>query len=105
MSWTELADEVLKASVETFGVAATFMPAAGAAFALIGVYDEPHFEVTQQDVAISSSQPSFGVRLADFPPGVAPAQDDRLTIGAEQFRVVDVERDGQGGARLILHRA
>ena len=36
---------------------------------------------------------------------IQPGEDDLIEYRSETFRVVAVERDGQGGAKLILHRA
>lgn len=50
---------------------------------------------------ISSNQPMIGVRLRDLP--AKPCKGDHVVIGEEEFKVIDSQEDGQGGASLFLH--
>lgn len=103
-------DTLNATAVQTFGICAsagskaTYTPANGAPFALDGVFDkawrddEPPATRHAPRMGISTTRPVFGCRLADFPPGVSPAQDDRIDIpNAGSFTVVDPRPDGLSG--------
>ena len=61
------------------------------------------------DAGVASRQPMLGLRLAEFPEGVQPAEGDRVTIatnrGADTYRVIAVDDNGEGHAWLRLHLA
>lgn len=90
-------------------------------FAVPGAFDRYALAVDMPDmqVATSTNQAQLMVALADFPPGFVPQQGDRLQVaqlGERQldataplpgaifttFDVRDVQRDGAGGAILVL---
>jgi hypothetical protein len=85
-----------------------------------GVFDRAHVEVgfTDSGAPITGVRTYLGVRLSDFTSG-APTQGDRFKValigsvqvdidplpsGAaiEQFSVAEVQKDGVGGATLVL---
>jgi hypothetical protein len=73
-------------------------------FAARGVWTNRPVEIpTEQGGYISTNQPIFGIRVADF--AAAPKQDDQLTTAGVLYDVVDTVFDGQGGADLWLRRA
>ena len=95
-------------AVATFGQAVTYQPVAGAPFAITGIFDEAWQDVEFEEsrhgrrVPVSTVKPALGVRLADFPPGVTPAQGDSFTlISGESHVVADVQPDGFGMAYLL----
>lgn len=103
---------VLGPCVAAFGEAAqgypvpVYTPAAGAPFALDGVFDRGYREIDQlTGVPISTAMPVLGVRLAQFPAGVTPQPNDHLTIRGVTYLVREVRPDGHGHARLMLSRA
>ncbi|HZR87890.1 MAG TPA: hypothetical protein VFB02_13860 [Bradyrhizobium sp.] len=84
----------------------TYYPVVGAPFDLNGVFDEAYRAIDLNDTTsdISTVDPVLGVRLADFPTGVAPAADDKVKIprmGAT-YLVRNVRVDGRGWALLDL---
>lgn len=51
--------------------------------------------------AVDSAAPSFVVSLSDWP---QPSRGDEIAICDDVYRVIGVERDGTGFARLSLER-
>lgn len=111
-SWANLADGVLVAAMQTFGVTVNYAAQRELDFDMQAVFDAAHeFVASEGDAQFTTTAPSLGVRLASFPPGIDPKQDDVVTvydpagIADQCFRVVDAQPDGQGGSMLRLHRA
>lgn len=105
------ADRLALLSVDEFGETATYSPAAGAAAALRGIFNDPHLGVALEggEARTSDSQPTFTVRAADLPAGAAGGDaGDTLALaagdlhGAATYAVIDIQRDGAGMATLIL---
>jgi hypothetical protein len=95
--------EVLDPTVGTFGEAATYIPAVGAAFPLIGVFDEAYRDIASLDpLEANAVMPVLGVRLSQMP--VMPLQNDqvRITSVNRLYYVIDVRVDGHGWAKLML---
>lgn len=64
-----------------------------------GIYEEVD---PNTGAVIVSTKPSIGVRDADLPR--APKNNDRVTVRGAIHRVVEVQTDGQGGSKLLLHK-
>ncbi len=78
----------------------------GASFQVTGVYDKAFFAVdVETGSLVSTSQPTLGVQLSQFPSNYLPKQGDQLQIvgTGEQWEVREVHSDGKGGARLMLN--
>lgn len=90
-------------------------------FTVPGIFTRTAAEAAFQDMPVpnSISRVSLDVALADFPSGFVPTQSDRLQVAflrgqhvdavappagakVETFDVMDVQRDGAGGAVLLL---
>lgn len=96
-------DAVNTATRNIFGSEVEYRPASGGAVELTAVFDEAYLTVQIQDgVEIASSRPVLDVRLADL--DAAPAPDDELTVDGRNWRVVEIDADGRGAAKLWLHR-
>lgn len=96
-----------RAGIETFGDPVLYQPAGGVAFTLaLAVYMAPPetFDLGSGEAVASTTAPTLGVNLADFPEGVEPKVGDTLVRQGVTWRVADVKRDGEGGATLPLHR-
>lgn len=105
MSWADMADRVLKASIQAFKTEATYTRDAdpGNPISIDGVFDSAHQLVDPETGApVDSTAPSLGIRLADLPE--EPEPDDEVEIGEVTYFVDTVEEDGQGGAKLILRK-
>ena len=108
-------------TLSVFGARVLYGRGASADFAVGGIFDRFHLEAGFSDTGapITTVRAQVGVGLSAFPAGFAPAPGDRLKvaqIGSQQvdadtppagaellaFTVADVQRDGAGGALLIL---
>jgi hypothetical protein len=103
MSWETLTDAALTLSIGTFGKAVTYTPSVGSPRTIKGVFSRQSVEVTRGEYAgVSSFQPTLGIRLADL--ATAPTSLDRVTVSGTEYRIVECQEDGQGGALLILKK-
>ena len=106
IDWDSL---VVGPTTDIFGEPVRYRPVGGVVFDLTGVFDEgylPQDQITglmSGDVA--NTQPVLGVQLSSFPAGIAPDDEDVLTVTrtGESFVVTNVEADGKGGAMLTLN--
>jgi hypothetical protein len=74
------------------------------AFVFRGIFEAKHEMIEVIDGAQHSTQcPVVAVRLADLP--IVPAKGDELTIEGRDYRIWDVQPDGQGKADLVLRFA
>lgn len=118
MAWRDLAAQVDKIAVRTFdygGILFQKMDAAGAPLDdpigipadFDGAFKEFAVEAGEQ---ASTMQPVALVHFADFPHGVMPEEDDRLTVTggphAATYVVASVEinDDGSGGMLRLVKR-
>lgn len=102
MVWSELADLTLTATRDILGETAIFTPSVtGVPEAVEGIFQRPGLELNADGTPFRSSGPALGVRLADL--SVLPVQGDAVTVRSVDYEVADVDPDGQGGAKLILH--
>jgi len=98
--------EVIGPLMGVFGEPVVYAPQAGATFQITGVYDKAFFAVdVETGSLVSTSQPTLGVQLSQFPSNYLPQQGDQLRIvgTGEQWEVREVHSDGKGGARLMLN--
>ncbi|QPC44002.1 hypothetical protein HW532_15675 [Kaustia mangrovi] len=69
---------------------------------IVGVFDAQYQREDAGNPGIMSSTPMLFVRLADLP--VDPEADQgHVVVNGVEYRVIEPEKDGQGGCRLILH--
>ena len=100
-----LDDELLAATMGTFGRTAQWTPKdGGAPFELVVELDERHAEAgSGEAVRVSASEVVLTVRLSDFDEqGLRPRQGDLVSIGARLFTAADVREDGYGAALVPL---
>ena len=99
--WPALAKGIQMAAQQALGEPATYAPVVGSSFAIRGVFSEVHEQVeVGADVTISSVGPAISVHLADVT--AAPVRGDIVTVRGKDYKVVDVQPDGEGDADLIL---
>lgn len=104
-NWPGAVNRVLGAALTHFGEAVTYAPAAAPAnlLPIEGIFNEVWREVEPDGAVVSSNQPNLGVRLADFPDG-PPMPEDTFVIRSTVYKAVDVQEDGEGGAKILLHK-
>lgn len=96
--------KVLTACMDAFGEPVTYVPGAGAEVAMTGVFDEAyqdlHFDGEVQTV---DTKPMLGCRLALFPGGIPPAENEQFVIRGQYWVIKRVHPDGLGHLRIFLH--
>lgn len=103
MSWDDKTDLILRTTISAFKTTAIYTRAADPLnpISLNGVFNKPEVSVDPNTgVPVSSTAPSFGIRLADLP--AQPAAGDAILIKAVSYRVIESSEDGQGGTTLRL---
>lgn len=87
-----------------FGQSVTYTVPNTPSFTMLGVFDRAYVEVNfdDQGAPVSTTRPVLGVQTSAFPAGLAPAQGDTVTIGADSFEVVDTQPDSHGHVLLML---
>ena len=102
-SFKDLFAGVLSCTTKTLGEPFLYLPASGGSFELYGVFDEKFLGIDPDtEERISSSDPHLGVKLSQFE--VEPRQGDQVEIEGQRYFVKEVQRDGQGGAEIMLIR-
>lgn len=99
--------EVLGPLMGIFGEPATYMPAAGGSFPVIGIFDKAYQKETLFDdgtVGVTTELPVFGIQLSQFP--AMPVQGDRLSVASinTTYAVREVRQDSHGCAKLMLNK-
>jgi hypothetical protein len=95
---------LVEAEQEAFGTTWTLTRPGGAPAFVQGVFDRRHVEIQFSDGAPpqSAMRATLLVRLAEMPPGYAPAQGDLAQRATDVWQVADVQPDAMGGALLVL---
>ena len=102
MSWAT-AIATLNASCRTrFGESVTYTPSGQPAFALIAVVSNGTPSEIPTTAPSSGNHVILGAALVDF--ATLPAPGDAFTIGARNYRVHDVQDDGDGWAEITAER-
>ena len=71
---------------------------------LKAVFEEAHeFVELGSGEPVSTTKPAALVRLADFPADNQPERDGVLTVAGNDYTIIDIQPDGEGGALLPLH--
>lgn len=104
MGWPSLVEQMDRACLKSMGVAIQYVPALGAAVDLEhAIFDASYIRVDAGQAGVSSATPMVFVRLSDLPSD--PAQDDpNVIVDGVTYQVTEIQKDGQGGVRLILHK-
>lgn len=106
-------DLTITATQSTFGESAkgnpipSYIPAdTKIAFDVDGIFTAGYrgVEVYPGDT-VTAAAPIFAVRLADFPAGRSPRQNDRVQVRGVVYTINEVQPDSHGRAHLILNRA
>lgn len=72
-----------------------------AGFEIRGVFERKHIAVsTGMGIETSLNVPTLFIRIADL--GIPPAKGDKVTVDGKTYTVDDVQKDGHGGAELIM---
>lgn len=103
MDWAAARDAIIQTGIGVFGEAVEYHAQLKLPVAIRAIFDAAYQEVDPDTgVAIGSASPMIEVRVADLP--AAPSPGDRVCARGGMYRVVSCQPDGQGAARLVLHK-
>jgi len=103
MDFRERVDKILTKSVQVFGEEVTFYPRAGGVYKVRAIFDNDYFGLdVQTEKVVSVNQPNLGYNINDLPIDIMV--EDAVLIRDIKYKIQDKREDGQGGARLMLHR-
>lgn len=90
--------------LDHLGISCQYITRDGEVTDIVGVFDAKYERLDQAgEAGVLSSTPMLFVRLSDLP--VDPMADDGdVIVNGLRYRIIEPEKDGQGGCRLILHR-
>lgn len=102
MNWDDMQAALLDACMTNLGSGVTYQPKdSDEETDITAIFDNAAFDVDFGNGGpVQSSQPWLGVKLADLP--ADPQIGDFVTAKGNRYRVIKIEPDGQGGARLTL---
>lgn len=102
MDWPTLVEGLDAAVLEVLGIPSLYTTAASVAVPLDKViFDDGHVRVQANQAGVTDTRPWLFTRLDKFP--VDPEADaGSFTHAGTDYRIVEVQRDGQGSARFIL---
>jgi hypothetical protein len=103
MGWRRLTKALRRTlkSAGAFGELATYTPQGGSPVEIRVIFRRTHIELDPEGVPVTSTTPNIKVDLDDLP--VEPEQGDQVVYGGAEFRVSEVQVDGNGGAKLLMH--
>lgn len=86
-----------------FGEDIEYTPSGESSVSAIAVFDNQYQAVDPDTGAIvTSTGPVIGVKDADLPR--APLEEDEVSVRGQSYRVIQVQKDGHGGSKLLLHK-
>ncbi|MBF0141095.1 MAG: hypothetical protein HQL74_12555 [Magnetococcales bacterium] len=109
--WDDALSGLHDACVDTFGVPSVYTPSldridlGGVPVDINGIFDESSVDYRLDDQLHLDAvlpRPVFDLKISDL--GFNPMADDSITIGGKNFRVLEVQPDGKGMAKLLLKR-
>jgi hypothetical protein len=104
VDWAGLVGRLNTACVEHLGQAVQYRTGAGQVVTIDDViFDDGHVRIDATPAGVTSTGPWVFVKLADLP--TDPEEDDPdVMVNGTTYRVFEVQRDGQGGAKLMLKK-
>jgi len=102
-----MTDGVLDVCLDTFGTDMdgmfTYMPKKGTSYKVRGIFDNEYQEADPNiEAGVTSVIPVLGVKLAELKE--YPIKDDKALVKGVLYRIIDVRKDTNGGAKLYLHK-
>ena len=102
MSWLTIPELILGNCLNVFGEAVVYTPSGLSSVSITGIFDNLYEVIDPNTGAIiTATQPILGLRNSDL--AQLPRQDDTLNVRGQDYRVKEVQVDGQGGSKLFLH--
>lgn len=89
---------------DILGGLVTYTPGVGTAEDVQGIFDANHVRVEAGEAGVTSAGPAVFLRLSELPSDPEVDGNARVTVGGTEYSPTSVEKDGQGGVLLRLHR-
>ena len=107
MAFSNLADDLAVACLDTFGEGALYTPLNHAPVSMNIIFDSDFVVIEGGgEVGVETTKPAVTVRVADtVAAGFTPRQGDQVAVRGAFYVVVAVEPDGEAQTALILRRA
>lgn len=103
MGFNDLTAKILDHSKNAFGETVEYRPKGGSPKEITAIFDETFLDVdVNGEVMTQSSVPVLGLKVIDLVD--EPADGDEVLIREKEFRVISIQKDGRGGATLVLHK-
>jgi hypothetical protein len=106
MDWDEIRQDITDIGIETFGKSATskfFIPKAGGSIPIDGIVTRDWVEVQMgAGLPVSGMQTVMDINLAQLP--AMPVAGDKVVVSEVEYKIMDCQPDGGGGARLVLQK-
>lgn len=103
MSFLAKADKCLGILKRSLGEEMIYRFRDGGSVTITAVWNREHEIVdANTETVVSSTNPHIGVQLKDLTK--PPKENDTVDFLGKQYRVIDVEEDGQGAAQIILYK-
>jgi hypothetical protein len=103
VAWLDQAASVLDSCMDAFAEEIEYTPSGGSPVTTIGIFDNQYQAVDPETGAIiTSTEPMLGVKDANLPR--APIAKDEVSVRGQDYRVIEVQKDGHGGSKLLLHK-
>lgn len=104
MGWLDIATRIQTAGQSVFGEAVTLTPTGGSPSAVTGIFDAEHqYQELIGEALIETTRPVLVVRSAAL--SQAPVRGDAITVRSTNYKVIEIQPDGQGDLELILEKA
>jgi hypothetical protein len=102
VGFTDLLENADRAVRQVLGSAITYTPGVGSPVTVQGVFDAAYVRADAGQAGVSTASPAVFLRLSELP--TDPREDSpTVTVGGVDYSVHEVEPDGLGGVRLLLH--
>jgi hypothetical protein len=104
VSFAKLADLVFHSCGKAFGESIIYRPKDGPTASIQGIFTKDYLRVQEgsMDSSVSTTAPMVEISESDL--NFKPVQGDQLQIRNENYRVVEMQPNGQGQVKLLLKR-
>jgi hypothetical protein len=93
------------AIIAVFGTPTTYQRSGGSPLPIAGIFDAAYVHVETGEAGVQSVGPAVFYRLGDLPADPeTETTNPVITINGVQYEATEVQKDGQGGVRLLLHK-
>lgn len=96
-------DRILTVATDTFGEDVEFRPKAGGSYTVRAIFDNEYQALDPStEQLISVNKPILGININDLEFDLKT--EDLVIVREITYKIEDKREDGQGGARLFLHK-